>query len=293
MLLVTYRMARSASLVPASTPRRNYAWTRSCRQTRQRTSSRPHGGARLRSPAHPDSRQSRWTASLGSGARPPARGRGAAGHGSVWKRDPVRDLRGTLYGCPVRTVHRAAGLQALGDTGVRWLGPVRRSARRPARRYRTARNAGTARRRHRADGRAGAPVSARPATSPVSPPARSPSPGVRGCSLRHAYATTARKEGAPLEGAQDSMDHADPRSTRGYDRDPARLVGARYARDRHRYIRRPDHSGRLSASGTSDEDQHRVRRDKHLRPGDGPLAEVAAAISDESGVRKRDPRRPV
>jgi integrase/recombinase XerD len=62
-------------------------------------------------------------------------------------------------------------------------------------------------------------------------------------SLRHAYATTAREEGAPLEDVQDSMDHADTRTTRGYDRDrynldrdPARLVGARYARDRHRYI---------------------------------------------------------
>jgi integrase/recombinase XerD len=38
-------------------------------------------------------------------------------------------------------------------------------------------------------------------------------------SLRHAFATTARTEGVPLEDVQDAMGHADPRTTRRYDRD--------------------------------------------------------------------------
>lgn len=38
-------------------------------------------------------------------------------------------------------------------------------------------------------------------------------------SLRHAFATTAREEGVPLEDVQDAMGHADPRTTRRYDRD--------------------------------------------------------------------------
>jgi site-specific recombinase XerD len=38
-------------------------------------------------------------------------------------------------------------------------------------------------------------------------------------SLRHAFATTARQEGVPLEDVQDAMGHADPRTTRRYDRD--------------------------------------------------------------------------
>jgi len=38
-------------------------------------------------------------------------------------------------------------------------------------------------------------------------------------SLRHAFATTARAEGIPLEDVQDAMGHADPRTTRRYDRD--------------------------------------------------------------------------
>ena len=38
-------------------------------------------------------------------------------------------------------------------------------------------------------------------------------------SLRHAFATTARAEGVPLEDVQDAMGHADPRTTRRYDRD--------------------------------------------------------------------------
>jgi integrase len=37
--------------------------------------------------------------------------------------------------------------------------------------------------------------------------------------LRHAFATTARGEGVPLEDVQDAMGHADPRTTRRYDRD--------------------------------------------------------------------------
>lgn len=38
-------------------------------------------------------------------------------------------------------------------------------------------------------------------------------------SLRHAFATAAREEGVPLEDVQDAMGHADPRTTRRYDRD--------------------------------------------------------------------------
>ena len=38
-------------------------------------------------------------------------------------------------------------------------------------------------------------------------------------SLRHAFATAARTEGIPLEDVQDAMGHADPRTTRRYDRD--------------------------------------------------------------------------
>ena len=38
-------------------------------------------------------------------------------------------------------------------------------------------------------------------------------------SLRHAFATAARNEGVPLEDVQDAMGHADPRTTRRYDRD--------------------------------------------------------------------------
>ena len=38
-------------------------------------------------------------------------------------------------------------------------------------------------------------------------------------SLRHAFATVARSEGVALEDVQDAMGHADPRTTRRYDRD--------------------------------------------------------------------------
>jgi site-specific recombinase XerD len=58
-------------------------------------------------------------------------------------------------------------------------------------------------------------------------------------SLRHAFATTARAEGAPLEDVQDAMGHADPRTTRRYDRDrhnldrdPAYAIWAARARRR-------------------------------------------------------------
>lgn len=58
-------------------------------------------------------------------------------------------------------------------------------------------------------------------------------------SLRHAFATAARAEGVPLEDVQDAMGHADPRTTRRYDRDrhnldrdPAYTIAA--ARDRRR-----------------------------------------------------------
>lgn len=55
-------------------------------------------------------------------------------------------------------------------------------------------------------------------------------------SLRHAFATGAREAGVPLEDVQDAMGHADPRTTRRYDRDrhnldrdPAFLLGSRRA----------------------------------------------------------------
>ncbi|NJP33944.1 tyrosine-type recombinase/integrase [Micromonospora thermarum] len=58
-------------------------------------------------------------------------------------------------------------------------------------------------------------------------------------SLRHSFATTARAEGVPLEDVQDAMGHADPRTTRRYDRDrynldrdPAYVIWA--ARSRRR-----------------------------------------------------------
>jgi integrase len=55
--------------------------------------------------------------------------------------------------------------------------------------------------------------------------------------LRHAFATAARAEGVPLEDVQDAMGHADPRTTRRYDRDrhnldrdPAYMIAAARAR---------------------------------------------------------------
>ncbi|GGM37905.1 tyrosine-type recombinase/integrase [Dactylosporangium sucinum] len=59
-------------------------------------------------------------------------------------------------------------------------------------------------------------------------------------SLRHAFATAARDEGVPLEDVQDAMGHADPRTTRRYDRDrhnldrdPAYALAAARARRGH------------------------------------------------------------
>ncbi|MDW5325834.1 tyrosine-type recombinase/integrase [Plantactinospora sp. KLBMP9567] len=59
-------------------------------------------------------------------------------------------------------------------------------------------------------------------------------------SLRHAFATSARAEGVPLEDVQDAMGHADPRTTRRYDRDrhnldrdPAYAIWAARARRRN------------------------------------------------------------
>jgi integrase/recombinase XerD len=56
-------------------------------------------------------------------------------------------------------------------------------------------------------------------------------------SLRHAFATAARAEGVALEDVQDAMGHADPRTTRRYDRDrhnldrdPAYTIAAARAR---------------------------------------------------------------
>ena len=58
-------------------------------------------------------------------------------------------------------------------------------------------------------------------------------------SLRHAFATGARAEGVALEDVQDAMGHADPRTTRRYDRDrhnldrdPAYAIWAARARRR-------------------------------------------------------------
>ncbi|WP_422769495.1 tyrosine-type recombinase/integrase [Plantactinospora sp. WMMC1484] len=58
-------------------------------------------------------------------------------------------------------------------------------------------------------------------------------------SLRHAFATTARAEGVSLEDVQDAMGHADPRTTRRYDRDrhnldrdPAYVIWSARARRR-------------------------------------------------------------
>ncbi|WP_430786893.1 tyrosine-type recombinase/integrase [Actinoplanes sp. G11-F43] len=55
-------------------------------------------------------------------------------------------------------------------------------------------------------------------------------------SLRHAFATGSREAGVPLEDVQDAMGHADPRTTRRYDRDrhnldrdPSLVLGARRA----------------------------------------------------------------
>lgn len=73
-------------------------------------------------------------------------------------------------------------------------------------------------------------------------------------SLRHAFATGSRELGVPLEDVQDAMGHADPRTTRRYDRD-------RYNLDRD-----PAHKlARLRASRT--------------RPAQGSLDENAAASS--------------
>jgi integrase/recombinase XerD len=56
-------------------------------------------------------------------------------------------------------------------------------------------------------------------------------------SLRHTFATSARAEGVPLADVQDAMGHADPRTTRRYDRDrfnldrdPAYTIAAARAR---------------------------------------------------------------
>lgn len=61
-------------------------------------------------------------------------------------------------------------------------------------------------------------------------------------SLRHAFAVDAHDEGVPLEDVQDAMGHADPRTTRLYqkhaenlDKDPALILAA--ARDRRRVAR--------------------------------------------------------
>ncbi|WP_406080188.1 tyrosine-type recombinase/integrase [Micromonospora sp. NBC_00858] len=65
-------------------------------------------------------------------------------------------------------------------------------------------------------------------------------------SLRHAFATTAREAGVPLEDVQDAMGHADPRTTRRYDR------------DRHKLDRDPAHklAARRASRRTSTDTPH-------------------------------------
>ncbi len=58
-------------------------------------------------------------------------------------------------------------------------------------------------------------------------------------SLRHAFATAAREQGVSLEAVQDAMGHADPRTTRRYDR------------DRHRLAADPSHTLAASRSARS------------------------------------------
>lgn len=68
-------------------------------------------------------------------------------------------------------------------------------------------------------------------------------------SPRHAFVTGARELGRPLEDVQDAMDHADPRTTRRYDRDrhnperdPAHALGAHRAARRRAAAAPDDHS---------------------------------------------------
>ncbi|GGQ85926.1 tyrosine recombinase XerD [Couchioplanes caeruleus subsp. azureus] len=79
-------------------------------------------------------------------------------------------------------------------------------------------------------------------------------------SLRHAFATAAREAGVPLEDVQDAMGHADPRTTRRYDRDrhnldrdPSLVLGA------NRALRR------VAASSTASPER-RSGEDEGLRP---------------------------
>ncbi|RZU46685.1 site-specific recombinase XerD [Krasilnikovia cinnamomea] len=72
-------------------------------------------------------------------------------------------------------------------------------------------------------------------------------------SLRHAFATGARQAGVPLEDVQDAMGHADPRTTRRYDRDrhnldrdPAHILGASRASRRATQTRAADDEGGLA-----------------------------------------------
>jgi integrase len=62
-------------------------------------------------------------------------------------------------------------------------------------------------------------------------------------SLRHAFATEARAQGVPLEDVQDAMGHADPRTTRRYDR------------DRHNLDRDPSYTLSAARSRRADPEQ--------------------------------------
>ncbi|MEV0732279.1 tyrosine-type recombinase/integrase [Polymorphospora sp. NPDC050346] len=97
-------------------------------------------------------------------------------------------------------------------------------------------------------------------------------------SLRHAFATDSRAVGVPLEDVQDAMHHADPRTTRRYDR------------DRHSLDRDPAYV--LAALRASQRPgQHRIR------PQGGEPAYVLAALrasqrsgptpADEAGGQRR------
>jgi integrase/recombinase XerD len=64
-------------------------------------------------------------------------------------------------------------------------------------------------------------------------------------SLRHSFATELLSAGVPLQDVQDAMGHADPRTTRAYDR-------SRHNLDRHPTYKMASHLRRASANGAED-----------------------------------------
>ena len=92
-------------------------------------------------------------------------------------------------------------------------------------------------------------------------------------SLRHAFATSARAEGVPLEDVQDAMGHADPRTTRRYDRDrhnldrdPAYAIWAARARRRAERGREPGRDGSAADLRVWPGVDHNRRRLPRLSP---------------------------